>query len=481
VKRSHGLLVALGIIGVGVVVILLGLFVVLPSYIQKRVVAEAEARGIALTPGEISFGWQWVQLEGATVKLIGAPSIEAKVGLLDLQLQDMQPAQIELSDVQVGVTGTLPRVLLELGEWTKNHPSAYELPVVASRLSLKMAEQAAGAPWLDVSGGFLTRTVAGAAFSAQSCKLAGYELGKVGAGFTKNGGNVSIGFGDQSAQAAPLRLDAAIEPTGAATMTVKLTPTKLGLLGQGLGIPLPLPDVVATADVQLALPPSVVGGVVKGKLSSSLKGFVPPHPPELDGFVFGDLTTFETELEVDASRERVSLSQANLKAGKFELRGGGSVVRRGVSALVELVLKGTLPCDALAGAAAESRLGQLLGRASAKQGKHTALAIVRGDVAVEVELKADSNDLLRAQLKQKIGIGCGLRPLSLPELLELTPNAKDLKDIGNEVGRKLEGIGKDLGLPPVPSQLALPPLPPLPPLQPPPQSKKDVASPAPSG
>ncbi|HEY6078761.1 MAG TPA: hypothetical protein VIW29_08155, partial [Polyangiaceae bacterium] len=389
-KRSHGLLVALGIVVVGVALILIGLFVVLPSYIEKRVVAEAEARGIVLSPGELSFGWQWLQLSGASAKLIGAPSIEAKLGLVDLQLQDMQPTLIELSDVQLGVSGTLPRVLLELGEWTKNHPSAYELPVVASRISVRVAEQAAGAPWLLVTGGFLTRTVAGAAFSAQSCKLGGFELGKVGAGFTKTGGNVTLGFGDQSAQAAPLRLDASLDATGAGKMLVVLTPTKLGLLGQGLGIPLPLPDVIASGDVELALPPGLTGGEVKGKLRSSLKGFVPPHPPELDGFVFGDLTTFDTELSIDAPRNRVTLSNSKLQAAKFQLNGGGSIVRQGPSATVDVLLKGTLPCDALAGAAAESRLGQLLGRASGRQGKRTALSIVRGDVSVEVGIQGNS-------------------------------------------------------------------------------------------
>ncbi len=50
-KRSHGLLVALGIIFVGVGALLYGIKVYLPRYIEKRVVAEAAARGIALTPG----------------------------------------------------------------------------------------------------------------------------------------------------------------------------------------------------------------------------------------------------------------------------------------------------------------------------------------------------------------------------------------------------------------------------------------------
>jgi hypothetical protein len=486
VRRTHGILLAFGIVVVGVIGIVAGALAYLPGYIEKRVVAEAKARGIQLAPGEIAFGMGWVQLSGAEAKLIGAPSFAAKIRLVDVALEGFTPQQVQLSDVQVGVSGSLPRVLLELGEWAKNHPEAFAAPLIASRVTLRVAETPAGAPWLELSNGMLTRTVAGAAFSADSCKLSGFEIGKVGAGFTQAGGNVSIGFGDQSAQAAPLRLDASVDAKGAGLMSVVLTPTKLGLLGQGIGVPLPLPDVIAAGKVELAFPPGLTGGEVTGKLSSSLTGFIPPHPPELDGFVFGDVTTFDTDLRIDSTRNRVTLSNSKLKAGKFELGGGGSVLREGRNASVDLELKGTLPCDALAGAATESRLGKLLGRASGQQGKRTALAIVRGDVSVEVGVKATTHDLANAKLTQKIGVGCGLRPLSLGELIALTPNAKELQAIGNEVGKKLEDIGKDLGLPPVPSGLALPPLPTFPRV--PPKTtpattapQKKLAAPVPSG
>jgi hypothetical protein len=486
VKRSRGLLVAASIVVVGVAVILLGLKLYLPRYIEQRVVAEAKARGIELAPGGIRFGWQWVQLSGATAKLIGAPAFEAKLGLVDVQLESLQPSLVQLSDVRLGVSGSLPRVLLELGEWTKNNPKAYEAPVVASRIELNVAEAPAEPPWLHVTGGFLTRTNFGGAFSAQSCRLSGFELGKVGAGFAKTGGDVSIGFGDQRTQSAPLRLDASVDTKGAGQLRVVLTPTKLGLLGKGLGITLPLPDVIASSEVELVLPAGVLsGGVVTGKLRTSLKGFVPPHPPELDGFVFGDETTFVTDLSVDDKRSVVTLSGSRVKAGKFELLGGGTIRRQGLDAQVALKLQGALPCDALAGAAAESRLGRLLGQASGKQGKRAAQAMVGGEVSVEVGIDATTRDLASAKLSQKIGIGCGLRPLSFAELIALTPNAKDLQAIGDEVGRKLEGIGKELGLPPVPSGLALPPLPfPLPPPKATPSKpakKQELAAPAPSG
>src|SRR5262249_60393997 len=125
-----------------------------------------------------------------------------KIKLVDVALDGLTPKSFEVSDVQVGVSGSLPRVLLSLGEWAKNNPRAFEAPLIASRVGVKVSEAPAEAPWLELSGGFLARTLAGAAFSAQSCKLSGFELGKVGAGFSKTGGDVSIGFGDQSAQAA---------------------------------------------------------------------------------------------------------------------------------------------------------------------------------------------------------------------------------------------------------------------------------------
>ncbi len=486
-KRTQGLLVAAGVVIVGVAVILLGLKLYLPRYIEQRAIAEAKARGIELTPGGVGFGWQWVQLTNARAKLIGAPAFEAKLGLVDVQLVSFEPSLVQLSDVRIGVSGSLPRVLLELGEWTKNNPRASDAPVVASRIELDVYEAPAEAPWLQLSGGALTRTRFGGAFSARSCRLSGFELGQVGAGFAKTGGDVSIGFGDQRAQSAPLRLDASVDATGAGTLRLALSPTKLGLLGKGLGITLPLPEVLVASEVELTLPVGVLnGGVVTGKLHSSPKGFVPPHPPELDGFVFGDETTFDTSLSVNAPRDVVTLTGSQVKAARFVLHGGGAVRRQGLDARLELKLHGALPCDALAGAAAESRLGKLLGRASGKQGKLTAQAMVRGEVTVEVDIDATARDLAAAKLSQKIGIGCGLRPLSLAELLALTPDAKDLQAIGDEVGRKLESIGKELGLPPVPSGLSLPPLPlPLTPApgvpKPGTPGKKELAAPATSG
>ena len=52
---------------VGVIGIVGAALLFLPGYIEKRVVAEAKARGIDLTPREVLFGYCWVQLSGAVV------------------------------------------------------------------------------------------------------------------------------------------------------------------------------------------------------------------------------------------------------------------------------------------------------------------------------------------------------------------------------------------------------------------------------
>jgi hypothetical protein len=481
-KRSHGLLIALAIVVVGLGAMLALLTWYVPRYIEQRVAAEARARGVELVAGDVSFGWQWLQVSNAKIALIGAPSIRAQVALIDVELAGFQPQRIELSGVDARVTGTLPRVLLELGEWTKRNPSAYDLPLVASRLELRVAETPGALPWLAVSRGFLTRTVAGAAFSAESCKLSGFELGRVGAGFSKQGSAVKLGFGDQSAQAAPLTLEASWGNAGGSLNTV-LAPTKLGLLSAGLGVPLPFPEVVVSGDTTLGFATAALDSEAAGKSHFELKGWIPPHPPELSGFVFGDVTTIDSDLKLSSDRNRVTLSNTKLKAGKFELAGSGTIVRENLDLAADIELEGALPCDALAGAAAESRLGQLLGRVSARQGRRTAQAVVGGTVTVVIEVHARLSKLADARLVRRIGVGCGLKPLTLAELLELTPNAEDLAGIGDEVGKKLEDFGRNLGLPPVPSALKFPKLP-LPNLLDPPAGttgkQKDRPAPRPS-
>src|SRR5690606_24932783 len=91
-------------------------------------------------------------------------------------------------------------------------------------------------------------------------------------------------------------------------------------------------------------------------------------------------------------------------------------------AKIDLDLRGNLPCDSLAGAAAESELGKVLGKTLGKMAGQAAKKVIGGSVAVRVRIDADTRDLPGAKVTPSIGIGCGLKQLKIDiELPKLPP------------------------------------------------------------
>jgi hypothetical protein len=207
-----------------------------------------------------------------------------------------------------------------------------------------------------------------------------------------------------------------------------------------LNVPLPAEGVTVSGDAKLMFAPGVSTGPVDGTITINLDGWVPPHPRELDGFVFGRRTTFQTNFHVPEDRQRADLTESRVQAGAFRLDGRGTVTREEEHAHIEMTLKGQLACVALAGAAAESYLGKTLGKLVGVAAQHA----FQGSVAVIVRIDAHTRDLGQAKVLRTIGIGCGLKPfpIDVPELLKELP--KLLPDL-------------PAGLPSLPS--SLPPIP----------------------
>lgn len=163
---------------------------------------------------------------------------------------------------------------------------------------------------------------------------------------------------------------------------------------------------------------------VSGRADFTLKNYVPPHPAELDGFVFGNATDFGATFTLEPEKSRVRLEQALVKAGNFVLEGAGELRLEGTRGRLILLLRGQLPCNLLAGAAAETRLGRALGRLTGKAARE----VLSGSVGIRVAVDADPTDLPHARALKTISPGCGLKPLSLNELQalgELLPDALD--------------------------------------------------------
>jgi hypothetical protein len=457
-KRWLLVLAILGALLLGAAGILL--LVTLPRYVDGKVLAAAEAQGVTLKPDEIDFGWGFVRLTQVQVSLERVRSVAMQVGRIDVVLSGLTPLSIELSNVDSLITGSLSNVGLELCDWTQAHPSAYSLPLSMKNVHARFVEPTGDPPWLELSAGELTQSATGGLFAAQHTRFLGLDLGKVLAGFARETSNIALGFGEADLSHAPLRVVVSTGKAPGARFT--LAPVSADQLAKPLGIPFSLPGVIVSSQTEIAFGTGAAAGSINGTTSVTLKGYIPPHPFELDGFIFGDTTTFDSQFALPATRGRITLTNTRLTAGRFQLHGDGLLVRGSDHSEITVNLQGELPCSALAAVEAESRLSKLLGAAlGAKAGK-LAEQWVGGSVAVGLKVSADTRHPLAAHIDRTIGVGCGLHPLTLAELARLTPGAADIAELlGN-----LPGLATDLarlpsslpalpsGLPPLPAGLA---------------------------
>jgi hypothetical protein len=436
-------------------VLCLGLFLILPSIVRAVVISTAKEHGLLLDPGELGFGLGWVQLDHPKFTLDGVRALTFDVERIDISLSGLSPDSIELSGVDLVATGSLTNVGLELSDWAKGHADAFALPTTAKNVRARFLENAGDKPWLDVQGGTLTPSASGGSFSAASATLLGVALGKVGAGFTRTNSALTLGFGETDPAHARIRID--VSPTAKPpTARVTLAPTPAQDLEKPLGLNFAVAGVQASATVDLSFPTGADEGSVTGKTHVTLDGYVPPHPLELDGFIFGNRTAFDTDFALPKIRDRVVLTNSAIQAGSFVLRGGGLLTRAPDHTEMTLDLRGSLPCDALADAAAQSRLSKILGSEFGARAGDLARHLVSGSVAVGLKLHADSKNLAAAQIDRQIGVGCGLRPLSIGELARLVPLPSDLGDLVSSLPALQQGLPQ---LPPGSLPSGLPTLP----------------------
>jgi hypothetical protein len=461
-RAKQLILVVAGLLFTGAIVLGLVVALWLPGYIEREAMRQIRERGLELSSYELEYGFGWVKLTNARGKLVDVKNLELSFKSIDVELDGQEPERIDLAGVGVQATGSAPTLALELAAWSKRFPQSYALPLWANGVDVVWRPQAGAAPWLEIAGGSIAKNEATTIVSADQVKVAGTPVGKVGASWSATASAVAIGLGEPELAKAPVKVEVAIGDKP--KVTFRLAPTRLEKLAGPFGVALPVENVTASGQVELNFPSQLALAPADGSTHIELEGWIPPHPVELDGFVFGNVTTFDSKLAISEDLKTVTLTDAAVKAGKFELKGGGTIAREEGHALAKLAFAGNLPCPALAGAAAESRLGYLLGRVAGKLAGAAARQLVEGSVAVEVRIAADTRQLKDASVERRIGIGCGLKPLTLEELKKLSalfPVPPELSALADEIAKlpppDLASLPPLPGTPALPAGSALPP------------------------
>lgn len=439
-------------------------FFLVPSFVEREVVRRAREQGVELELGELDYGWEWAKIEHGRARLVGVSGLSVRFDRLLVDLDGTDPVRLDFEGVKVEADGSLPALTLALGAWSKRYPHFYALPISARGVGVEWRPEAGRPPWLVLRGGTAASAAGSTIVAADTAEVAGANVGRVGASWTKTASSVALGLGETELGKAPLKVGVDFSlPRPKITLT--LSPTPLERLAAPFAIRLPVKDVTGSTEVVLEFASQEAELPDHGHAKAELRGWIPPHPAELDGFVFGDTTSVETDLALAANGTDSTLTNTRIVAGKFALEGGGSLTRDGDELRLKLDLEGALPCDALASAAAESRLGKLLGREAGQRAGAVARQVVGGSVKVRVQVDATTRDLQNANVTRSIGIGCGLRPLTLEDLLKLgeTLLPQDLSKLPEELGKlgakfpEKNGSPLPSGLPPLPS--GLPPLP----------------------
>lgn len=456
--RSRGVSVRLVVIATALALMLGGALVAAPFVIgrlvRERITREAADRGVEMTFSDVSFWWWMASLDGVRFRLTGVPGIDGTARNIDVTLSSWEPRRIGATDVRLEVVGSAADLALAVGEWAKNHPKAYEIPLTATHVAVSYRGAPSEAPWLTLSDGAFAQGAAGETrFGASHAMVSGVDVGAIAASWTATAATVSMAFGAPDMAHAPLTLlvnHSATPPSAVAT----LARTPLSELSGPLGIPLVAPGAVASGSAELTFVSGLPAGPVTGKLTAELSGWIPPHPAELDGFLFGSTTTFTSSFDVSADRTLVQLSQSRVRAGAFVLDGRGTIERHEGHATVHMELSGNLPCAAVAQSAAAAHVGTLLSRILGQAARR----VVEGSVAVKVAISADSRNLGEAKIERSVGVGCGLVPLLGLDVGKLAALPKELQDIARSLPLPETSTGGSpsrlpSGLPSLPSSL----------------------------
>ena len=428
------------------------------DWVKRKLVDTAKQQGVILELNDIDVSLSNLHLREARARLEGVEGVTAYLQSIDIGLSQFTPNRIQLGGVILQSVGAPLDLMRAVRAWQSRHPSqaasdALPKPEI-KHAKVTWQETINSPPFLELDGVKLTPIAKpygpigdDLAMTAEHAEVGTFNLSPMSAALHIELESIEIGLGATEWNGAALR-GGWKNQVNADELHFSFGPLELGplLAKSGLG----------TNDKGLAAA-SIYGGLsvlvprdakrpYQGLWALDVKGWTPPHPPELQGFPFGDTTKLEAGFEIDRALTSALFTNVQLISGEFKLKGNAAA--RGSSLLtshIKAELKGHIPCTALAGAVAESKLGRAYGNWVGSHARET----VQGNVDVTVQIEADSSDFGKAKVVKQIGVGCGLRPLTVQDVLALGLPPMPDADFVRHIGKDLPNWSAQL--PPLPS------------------------------
>lgn len=398
------------------------------DYAQDEIVSQARAHGLILHLTTLEVSASAVHLAQAQFELEGVKGLTATLQSANVAMSRLKATRVQVEGLQVQTVGDPMTLIRAVNAWRSKYATPNELRALPpleshqTRFTWRAFTQAPAFLQIDDLGYANGAAPSGTdeqswAVTGSRAQVGAYVLQPLALALQVQDDAVELGFGTTQMAAAVVRGGWRHE-SGADDFHVAFKALPVGALLERMKLPSTDPrlsSLSCSGDISVRVPEDAQRPYT-GQLHFDLLGWVPPHPPELDGFAFGPGTQLQSPFEIDRALSSVKLPNLVLTSGPLKLSGQGLIqVVAFAYAQLKAQLSGQIPCTSLASAMAESKLGQAYGRWVAKN----AQTAVQGHVDIGVQVDADSRHLERAKVVKQIGVGCGLRPLTLRDALSL--------------------------------------------------------------
>ncbi len=367
----------------------------LPGMAAERAVAGAKERGFDLGFGAIDvegiLPWDdrpaALVLRGVKAHNVAAPDVVVEVQLLRVELARQEPIRVAATGVRVAAPDV---VSLLAFEDALREGRAKEIPIAVEGVHIavgRVAEALPVAVEMTLARASADRGVLTLTDAKMQPSIPFVDLGVPSVSVTIERGEDRVWVRPADLQAARIGLNRA-----ASRAYLEVDGLVPATLPRWIPVELPGKSLSGTLELSLA-----GADALSGKFDAKVQGYVPPHPRELNGVLFGTTTKASGKLRVDGWA--VALEELVVEAGALKMKGSG---RLGLTGSLTMDLAGSVPCSDVAA----SVVGAHLGFGGSILTRRLASGRLGGTVEARVHVEADVRDLERARIGPSASLHC---------------------------------------------------------------------------